>query len=79
MDSTSKQEGGNHYVKHGKIQPWHIIKEYNLDFWEGNVLKYLLREKENRLEDLKKAKHYIEYLIEQEEYSEKKHEPVHEF
>lgn len=57
-----KQEGGNHY-KEKKIQPWEIIEEYNLDFWEGNILKYLLRQKDNRLLDLKKIIHYTEYCI----------------
>jgi len=40
----SKQIGGTHYSKH-KIQPWDIIDEYGLNFYEGNVLKYLLRKK----------------------------------
>lgn len=62
--AQKKQYGGSHYLKH-KIQPWDIIKEYELDFWEGNALKYLLRYKDkNGKEDLKKAIHYIEYLIE---------------
>ena len=66
MKSLKHQEAGDHYTKH-KIQPWHIIAEYSLDFWEGNAIKYILRDKGKRLEDLKKAKHYIEYLIEREE------------
>jgi hypothetical protein len=61
-DENKRQIGGSHYVTH-KIQPWGIIEEYNLDFWEGNVLKYLLRKKGNRKEDLEKAKHYLEYII----------------
>ena len=53
----------NYYTKH-KIQPWDIIEEYNLDFFEWNVLKYLLRYKDkNGVEDLKKAKHYLEKVI----------------
>ena len=58
------QVGGNHY-KEKKIQPWHIIDEYHLDFYAGNVLKYILRDKnDNKLEDLKKARHYLDKLIE---------------
>lgn len=58
-----KQIGGNHYTKH-TIQPWHIIDEYELDFYAGNALKYLLRYREkNGVEDLKKAQHYLEKLI----------------
>jgi hypothetical protein len=61
-----KQIGGDHYVKR-KIQPWDIIEEYNLDFFEGNALKYLLRWKDkDGIKDLEKMKHYIEYLIERE-------------
>lgn len=58
------QIGGSHY-KTG-IQPWEYIEANNLDFFEGNVIKYVTRKKGNRLEDLEKAKHYIEYLIERE-------------
>lgn len=62
----STQIGGTHYQK--AIQPWDIISEWELDFWEGNVLKYLLRWKfKDGVKDLKKAKHYLEYLIERNE------------
>ena len=63
----SKQIGGDHYAKH-KIQPWDIIDEYGLNFYAGNVLKYLLRYKDKGgVEDLKKAQHYLEKLIQMEE------------
>ena len=58
------QIGGSHY-KTG-IQPWEYIEANNLDFFEGNVIKYVTRKKGNRLEDLEKARHYIDYLIERE-------------
>ena len=61
-----KQIGGNHYAKH-TIQPWDIIREYELDFFEGNALKYLLRQKGSRLEDLRKAAHYLEECIKNEQ------------
>jgi hypothetical protein len=57
-----KQIGGDHYVKH-TIQPWAIIEEYNLDFWLGNVQKYILRDKGDTLEDLQKARHYLDKKI----------------
>ena len=60
------QVGGDHY-KSLKIQPWEYIEANKLDFWEGNVIKYITRRKGSRLEDLKKAKHYLDYLIEREE------------
>ena len=54
----SFQVDGDHYCKY-KIQPWDIIDEYGLNFYEGNVLKYLLRKKDNRKTDLEKAIHYL--------------------
>ena len=64
------QIGGDHYTRHA-IQPWDIISEYKLDFWEGNALKYLLRRKGKRLEDLEKCRHYLDYLIERERAEER--------
>lgn len=66
VPASAKQVGGNHYKKF-KIQPWDVIDEYGLDFYAGNALKYLLRQKNDRLEDLKKARHYLDKLIELEE------------
>lgn len=66
VDSKRKQIGGDHYAKH-TIQPWDIIREYELDYFEGNALKYLLRQKDNRLEDLQKAAHYLEECIKNEQ------------
>ena len=65
MTVKDTQVGGDHYRKLA-IQPWDIIEAHNLDFWEGNAIKYILRHKDNRLEDLKKAQHYLDYLIERE-------------
>lgn len=60
-----QQVGGTHYQN--SIQPWDIISAWKLDFWEGNIVKYILRYKDkDGVKDLKKAKHYIEYLIERE-------------
>jgi len=53
------QVGGNHYSKH-TIQPFDIIDEYKLGYYEGNVLKYLLRHKDKGgVEDIDKAIHYL--------------------
>ena len=60
---SDRHVGGSHYKKHS-IQPWDIIDGYKLGFYEGNVLKYLLRDKGNKKEDLKKAIHYLEKIIE---------------
>lgn len=63
LTAQSKQVGGTHYQR--GIQPWDIIIEWELDYFEGNVLKYLLRWKhKDGVKDLKKAKHYLEKMIE---------------
>lgn len=65
----NKQIGGDHYAKK-TIQPWDIIDEYGLDFYAGNVIKYVLRYKDkNGEQDLKKAIHYLEKLIDKEYHS----------
>lgn len=58
-----KQVGGTHYLN--AMQPWDIIKAWELNYWAGNVIKYTLRHPyKGRKEDLEKAKHYLEYMIE---------------
>jgi len=68
LRADDSQVGGDHYKKF-KITPWMIIEEHKLDFFEGSALKYLLRKKNNRLEDLKKLEHYVQKLIEREEHN----------
>lgn len=58
----TKQVGGSHY-KGYKFQVWDIVDEYGLNYYEGNALKYLLRRKGDRVEDLQKAIHYLEKEI----------------
>lgn len=61
------QVGGSHY-KDLAIQPTEYIVKNKLNFIEGNVIKYVTRYKlKGGLEDLKKARHYIDILIELEE------------
>jgi hypothetical protein len=63
MKSYKKQVGGSHYKKY-KIQPVEFIVKNNIGFCEGNIIKYILRFKEKGgVQDLEKAKHYIELLI----------------
>lgn len=64
--ASSKQVGGDHYAVM-KIQPIEFILANELGFCEGNVIKYLCRYKrKNGLEDLKKARQYLDFLIERE-------------
>lgn len=70
LDQRDAQVGGDHYTRFN-IQPWDIITEYELNFFEGSVLKYLLRwRRKNGLEDLHKARHVLAKLISDVENSE---------
>jgi len=58
------QHGGDHYKKQ-VIQPWDYIAANQLGYFEGNVVKYVSRWKDKGgVEDLRKARHYIDKLIE---------------
>ena len=59
---AAKQVGGTHYSKH-EIQPLHIIDEYGLDYYRGNAIKYILRNKMDPYEDIEKAIHYLELWL----------------
>ncbi len=53
----------------GKIEVIDAIEEWKMGFCDGNVIKYVARHKYkgNPIEDLKKAKWYLERLIQQYE------------
>ena len=59
--ATDKQIGGNHYKSYS-IQPIEFIVANNLDFIQGNIIKYALRNKdgENPDEKWNKIIHYCE-------------------
>jgi hypothetical protein len=60
------QVDGDHY-KQMKIQPVEFIHANGIPYLEGNVIKYVSRwRSKNGVADLKKAKHYIDLLIELE-------------
>ena len=61
-----KQIGGTHY-KDMKIQPSEFINENKLLFAEGNAIKYICRHaSKGEVQDLEKAKHYIDMIIERD-------------
>ena len=63
---SANNTGPGHY-KDKAIQPWDFIVSNNLGYLEGNVVKYITRwRQKGGVEDLRKAKHYIEKLIEVE-------------
>lgn len=47
----SDNAGKSDYSKH-VIQPWSIIKEYNLNYWDGDIIKRILRTKEGETREL---------------------------
>lgn len=64
---TTKQVGGRHYSDK-EIQPWDYIYANNLGYFEGNCVKYVSRWRDKGgVEDLRKAIHYLEKLIEIEQ------------
>ena len=66
MSAKDIQVGGSHY-KDMKIQPVEYIVANDLGYCEGNVVKYVSRWKsKGGVDDLRKARHYIDLLIEGE-------------
>jgi len=71
MSVWKKQVGGKHYIKY-KIQPSRFVVENKLLYPEGSVIKYILRHQDKGgKEDLEKAKHFIDMIIERD-YEEQK-------
>jgi hypothetical protein len=66
MKPSEIQVGGDHYRSFA-IQPAEFIHKNRIGFLAGNVIKYVCRySKKNGKEDLLKARHYIDLLIEHE-------------
>lgn len=66
MSHLDTQISGTHYRKYS-IQPTEFFYRNQVPFIEANIIKYTLRHKDkNGIEDLLKAKHYLDILIELE-------------
>lgn len=64
MSAFDKQEGGSHY-KGFAIQPTEYCHKNQLPWCESNIIKYVSRHKlKGKHNDLLKAKHYLDLLIE---------------
>ena len=69
MSAADQEVGGSHY-KSKAVQPWQAMeawmtREQFAGFLRGNAIKYLARcDDKGGLEDLKKARHYLDKLIE---------------
>ena len=66
MDIISTQVGGTHY-EDMKIPPVEYIRANNLDFFDGNVIKYVSRHRrKNGAEDILKAMDYLRMILKYE-------------
>lgn len=63
--ANSRQVGGSHYKAPGKVEHWDFVHQHNLDYFQGQITKYVMRWKEkNGVQDLEKAQHFLEKYIE---------------
>lgn len=66
MSADATQVGGTHY-RDKTIQPWDFITANGMGYLAGNVVKYVSRyQDKNGIQDLEKARHYLDKLIEVE-------------
>lgn len=69
MKANQRQVGGDHYKEMG-VEPWDVVDtwpiEQRIGAYRHGALKYLMRmgSKDEQLQEIKKAGHYIEKLIE---------------
>ena len=67
--ANAQQVGGSHY-RDQVVQPWDFIARNGIGYLEGCAIKYLSRWRQkgekDGVDDLRKARHYIEKLIELE-------------
>lgn len=65
MTANKRQVAGSHYRKHGALQHWDIVLRFDLDYFQGQITKYVMRWKDkNGVQDLQKAAHFLEKYIE---------------
>ena len=69
MSASDRQVGGDHY-KRMTVEPWDVVDSWAtqraIGYYRGSAVKYVLRagEKGSELEDLEKARHYLDKTIE---------------
>jgi hypothetical protein len=67
MEANEVQVAGDHYKKHGELQHWDVVNHFELDYFQGQITRYVFRWKDkNGIEDLHKAAHYLQKYIELE-------------
>ena len=67
----NKNEADPKHYNDLPMEPWDVIQQNKLDFFEGNVVKYICRwRNKGGVTDLRKAITYIEKIIEGENSNE---------
>lgn len=71
--ANDRQVGGDHYkTPHGR-QHWDVVHEFKLDYFQGQITRYLFRwRRKGGIEDLRKARHFLDKYIELAEREEGK-------
>ena len=70
LKSLERVNHPKHYTN-GDIEPIDYINGNKMDYLEGNIIKYISRYKyKNGIEDLEKARFYLNMLIERESVNE---------
>lgn len=64
--ADERQVGGKHYKATNPAQEhWNLVQAYDWDYFTAQVIKYMMRwRKKNGLQDLEKARHFLDKLIE---------------
>lgn len=63
-EANARQVGGDHY-KTGGEEHWDMVARFQLDYFQGQITKYVMRwKKKNGLQDLKKAQHFLQKYLE---------------
>ena len=63
MAANDIQIGGAHYT--AEYQHWDLVADFQLDYYRANATKYMTRHRaKNGLQDVQKAGHYIDKLME---------------
>ena len=64
--AETTNETGPEYYRRGSIQVWDFVRDQELNFHLGNVIKYVCRagHKYDDLDDLEKAIHYLQNEVE---------------
>lgn len=65
--ANSRQIGGDHYIKYGDLQPWDMYYPWKLNWFQGEAINKIVRFRDKGgLEDLEKAIHIIQKMMEEE-------------